>query len=71
MTVIEPEHVWYRKLIETEVPHLVQFKHGFDVTPSAPPNHLTPPAYEGRRCPSRLPEVGGGNIPKYVTLDEQ
>ena len=33
---IEPEHVWYEKLAEAGVPHLVRFKHASDVvsTPS-------------------------------------
>jgi hypothetical protein len=33
---IEPEHVWYEKLVEAEVPHLVGFKHASDVVPSSP-----------------------------------
>ena len=36
---VEPEHVWYEKLIKAQVPHIVKFKHGSDVVPSAPPNH--------------------------------
>ena len=34
---VEPEHVWYEKLIEAEVPHLVRLKHASDVVPSIPP----------------------------------
>ena len=34
---IEPEHVWYEKLAEAKVPHLVRFKHASDVIPSTPP----------------------------------
>ena len=34
---VEPEHVWYEKLIKAEVPHLVKFKHASDVVPSTPP----------------------------------
>ena len=36
---IRPEHVWYEKLIEAKVPHLVEFKHASDVVPSTPPRH--------------------------------
>ena len=36
---VEPEHVWYGKLIEAKVPHLVKFKHASDVVPSSLPNH--------------------------------
>ena len=36
---VEPEHVWYMKLIKAKVPHLVGFKHAFDVVPSTPPQH--------------------------------
>jgi len=36
---VKPEHVWYEKLNEAGVPHLVRFKHGFDVVPSTPPQH--------------------------------
>jgi hypothetical protein len=36
---VKPEHVWYEKLIEANVPHLVEFKHGSDVVPSSPPRH--------------------------------
>ena len=34
---IEPEHIWYEKLVEAKVPYLVEFKHGSDVIPSTPP----------------------------------
>ena len=34
---VEPEHVWYEKLIEAGVPHLVEFKHASDVVQSTPP----------------------------------
>ena len=36
---VEPEHVWYEKLIKARVPHLVKFKHASDVIPSIPPCH--------------------------------
>ena len=36
---IEPEHVWYEKLFEADVPHLVKFKHASDVVPSILPCH--------------------------------
>ena len=36
---IEPEHVWYEKLFEAGVPHLVKFKHASDVVPSTLPCH--------------------------------
>lgn len=36
---VEPEHVWYEKLIKAKVPHLVEFKQGSDVVPSTPPCH--------------------------------
>ena len=34
---IQPEHVWYKKLAEAGVPHLVRLKHASDVVPSTPP----------------------------------
>ena len=36
---VKPEHVWYRKLTEAKVPHLVKFKRASDVVPSKPPYH--------------------------------
>ena len=36
---VEPEHVWYEKLIKAKVPHLVRFRHASDVVPSTPPKH--------------------------------
>ena len=32
---VEPEHVWYEKLVAAGVPHLVKVKHGLDVVQSA------------------------------------
>jgi hypothetical protein len=37
---IEPEHIWYEKLAEAKVPHLVGFKHASDVVPSHPTHRL-------------------------------
>ena len=34
---IKPEHVWYERLAEVRVPHLVGFKHASDVIPFTPP----------------------------------
>ena len=53
---VEPEHVWYEKLAEAEVPNLVRFKHASDVIPSTPslnyygtatPNPITTTSREG------------------------
>ena len=48
---VEPEHVWYQKLIDAKVPNLVKFKHGFDVVQATPPKH-----YHGR-IPLNSPET--------------
>ena len=37
---IEPEHIWYEKLVKAKVPHLVRFKHASDVvSPTPSPNY--------------------------------
>ena len=36
---VEPEHIWYEKLIKARVPHLVKFKHASDVVQSIPSCH--------------------------------
>ena len=42
---IEPEHVWYEKLVAADVPHLVRVKHGSDVIQSA--TSASVPNYHG------------------------
>jgi len=37
VAAVKPEHVWYEKLAEAKVPHLIKFKHASDVVPSTPP----------------------------------
>jgi hypothetical protein len=40
---VQPEHVWYERLAEAQVPHLVKVKHGSDVVSSPPSSN-----YHGR-----------------------
>ena len=53
---IEPEHIWYEKLAEAKIPHLVKFKHAFDVVSPIPSLNYFGTAVLNpmeRRCPQR------------------
>jgi len=51
---VKPEHVWYEKLAEAKVPHLVGFKHASDVVPSTlPVNYHGPAALDPTETTSR------------------